>query len=1723
MAALAARTRRARAHAASKPSGRAAARRPRQVAAPADSALGPVQTKLRVNEPQDPFEREADRTADRVMGMREPAAAPLQRAMKEEDEGPVQRAMKEEEEEAPMPRAETEEEEEPMQARARSSRRPRLTPQFESDLKALRRKGGEPLPDPVRSFLEPRFGHSFSDVRVHVGPDASALAEDANARAFTVGRHIVFGPGEYHPSAEQGVRLIAHELTHVMQQRGGLHSVQREIGRAAAVAVAARGGVPTLEELREAFDLDSALTPPSVLSIATDLLRAVLQSESDAVRLRPFLVHDGTATGVVRRIESASYTLELAARRTAGGIERQWSLTNRAMRHTFASRPRSTSGEWPATEGSDALTITVPSRPASEQFSEQTIGAGLAEARVPEPERGVRPTPPVATITPEGTVPERAPAVPAPSASPVEAGPPARTGRASPTPAEPVGLTKPVPEPAPAAAAAGEAPAEEAPEANAEEPEHAPTDPKEDLAFQQTMGQVRSTRRAQADHRTPDEKKTEMKDAAVLPEEQQQEAHDRRAHLDDIDEESEETKTRHFTPDTFKKALAASLAEIEQNLPKDEDDAAAFKRDKRLDKVKEGVHQQVNEQNEEIAGPLAAEVRAAQAPRSETDLQTPADLVEQPPGTPPRPIAARAAAPKPKFDSEISFDAESQSLDELMATHNMTEEQLAESNEPTFIAALDTKREAQAQAAAAPGRYREQEAPVLAAAQGKAAGSGAAKFGSMHATRSGAFKSVFDTQDVTAAKDKLEQQAIHTRFAEIYGKTKEDVDGILNELTGWVDDLFSTTVEDAKKDFESRVEDQLDDIYGITVIDDWIFGEDTEAIEDVFRREKELFVQTVNNVLDLIAIKIADELNRAIKRIDDGRADGQRFYDGLSECQQKLATSAFDTFKSQFDVLEDSVRDKQQELADTLAASYKESVDSLRESFDKIKEDVSKGWIGKAVDFIVSVATTIYKLAKLLWSILTRIANVIGDILAHPIRFLENLAAGVSKGFGEFIAKIDEYLLAGFFDWLRGSVGGPGIRLPEKFDAAGIFGLVADVLGLSVETFLNVARKVWGKKPVEFLEKGMGVAEKGLEIFFIVKEKGLGGLWDHIKTVVATRVDEIVTKVKEMIVFETIKKALAYIASLFIPAGAFIKAAQAIYAGLRFLMDNIDRIAEVVDAFLSSVELAVQGKVDAIAKLIVKALRGVVVLAIDFLAKLLRLGKLDDKARKILGAIRKPVERAMAAVLRPLRPHVLRLVNGAKAKKKQMQKRAGGRQLTSRELVPQVVKLMSTPTKATAPGAALVEKKAQAKALVKKFQPRLMKGKLKIVITDPNAAEVTKDNAVDFDVSASPGSKGEAPVPAGDGKVAGLLELKREFKAEGEPHSISVAAQGKGVTAVIAPTPVQMGKWINTRREELETAKDFDAAKQAADTAIRRDLQALGQLTYSPDTAPTDEQERTANKLLDSLVAQAKIVGFTATALPVPDMIVTPGFSGQKAADTTVKYLFNDPANHRPGKGTSGREKLGGAYEVLESFGIARDFWPAAHMLHSKFGGLPLNSNLIPMPESVNRQQIAFDDKVENELYAPKKPVWMHFTVRRDHAQDKDKLFVSYFKAEAAEMPLQGDKYDVPAAGTIRFEKGSDAMVYPSAEPPQVAEGEPTLNGLITKGKATQDETRKVARATQVPHTVVEALIAKRNGQILSDVEEIGDFIRANVAEFGELSAKRYLARFEKVKRRVRL
>jgi Domain of unknown function (DUF4157) len=88
--------------------------------------------------------------------------------------------------------------------------------------------GGQPLPVPARGFFESRFGQNFGDVRVHTDAAAAHSARSVDALAYTKGRDIVFGEGQYAPGSARGDRLLAHELTHVAQQRGKVMRVQRQ-------------------------------------------------------------------------------------------------------------------------------------------------------------------------------------------------------------------------------------------------------------------------------------------------------------------------------------------------------------------------------------------------------------------------------------------------------------------------------------------------------------------------------------------------------------------------------------------------------------------------------------------------------------------------------------------------------------------------------------------------------------------------------------------------------------------------------------------------------------------------------------------------------------------------------------------------------------------------------------------------------------------------------------------------------------------------------------------------------------------------------------------------------------------------------------------------------------------------------------------------------------------------------------------------------------------------------------------------------------------------------------------------------------------------------------------------------------------------------------------------------------------------------------------------------
>lgn len=214
---------------------------------------GLVQAKLTVGEPGDRFEQQADQVASDVMRMPEPGAledeqAPegvqgkwLQRqedAALEEDEQPedVQREAMPEDEmlEDEMPDAQMQADEDALEEEDEgtpdvsmqagealdSNSAPAVSASVESRIQAAR-GNGQPLAESSRNFMEPRFGQDFSGVNVHTGSEANALNQELGARAFTTGRDIFFSEGEYNPGSQASDQLLAHELTHVVQQGGG--------------------------------------------------------------------------------------------------------------------------------------------------------------------------------------------------------------------------------------------------------------------------------------------------------------------------------------------------------------------------------------------------------------------------------------------------------------------------------------------------------------------------------------------------------------------------------------------------------------------------------------------------------------------------------------------------------------------------------------------------------------------------------------------------------------------------------------------------------------------------------------------------------------------------------------------------------------------------------------------------------------------------------------------------------------------------------------------------------------------------------------------------------------------------------------------------------------------------------------------------------------------------------------------------------------------------------------------------------------------------------------------------------------------------------------------------------------------------------------------------------------------------------------------------------------
>ena len=254
-----------------------------------------LQPKLTVDQPGDIYEQEAERMAETVMRMPELERDREEKGTAHAVDGPgcVQWACKQCEEEQKddltgIQRmcwrcAQELEHRESIQTKEVEGTVPEVTSEISSRIQSLQ-GGGQPLPASMREFFELRIGHDFSNVRVHTDPVSTRSLQ---ARAYTVGRNIVFGAGEYSLETSEGRRLLAHELTHVVQQgSAGPRKVQKKPlpVRSMTSELVQRAGDPKAIPTPFACPHDLAPSHPA----GTDILFASSKTQITPAHTKPF-------------------------------------------------------------------------------------------------------------------------------------------------------------------------------------------------------------------------------------------------------------------------------------------------------------------------------------------------------------------------------------------------------------------------------------------------------------------------------------------------------------------------------------------------------------------------------------------------------------------------------------------------------------------------------------------------------------------------------------------------------------------------------------------------------------------------------------------------------------------------------------------------------------------------------------------------------------------------------------------------------------------------------------------------------------------------------------------------------------------------------------------------------------------------------------------------------------------------------------------------------------------------------------------------------------------------------------------------------------------------------------------------------------------------------------------------------------------------------------------
>ncbi|MFU8850476.1 hypothetical protein ACNAW0_05770 [Micromonospora sp. SL1-18] len=751
-------------------------------------------------------------------------------------------------------------------------------------------------------------------------------------------------------------------------------------------------------------------------------------------------------------------------------------------------------------------------------------------------------------------------------------------------------------------------------------PVHRPG-PQADPKFAALKADVRGKQKLLAAH-PPAKTEAAKAQGAAKPPQDDKEAQGKAANA----EKMNAAKPGEFDKATFIRAVNEAIA---AQAPKNLDEADKFGDSGKADAVKGQVQGQVTDGKKASANAIETTTKAPPDTSKAVDKPVTPLVADKPPATPGTPDPAKAVPDKAP-PAATDFSDGPKQVDQQMTEAQVTEEQLAKSNEPEFTGALKEKNAAEQHAATAPGQVRAAEARTLTGAKAAAGAAGAAAMTALTADRKRAGAQVGAGKEQAKSADEAKRAKVTAILQKVFDGTKKDVEGILSGLDKKVDDQFSKGEKAARDAFTAehkrRMDEYKDKRYsGIVGKGRWIkdkFAGLPEEANQIFVVARKGYVDRMQQVISGVADVIGAELGRAKQRIAAGRNELQAEVKKMPADLQALGREAAGEFAGKFDELTEQVNNKGTDLVQTLASKYNEALKSVDEEIAAEKEK-NKGLVAKAVDAVAGVIKTIMQLKDMLMGVLAKAAHAVMAIIKDPIGFLGNLVSSVGAGLKQFLANIGEHLKKGLVGWLTGAMAGAGLELPAKFDLRGIVLMIGSLLGL---TWAAIRGRIV-KRGVP--EQAMGAVEQSVPVVQKVQAQGLGGMWEEIQDKVGDLKANLFSKISEYLIPTVLMAGITWVISLLNPASAFIRAVKMIIDFVTFIVTQGAQIIEFVNSVLDAIIAIAGGGAGGVPALIEKALARSVPVLIGVLAAVLGIGGLAQRVQKFFKALSKPVMKAV--------------------------------------------------------------------------------------------------------------------------------------------------------------------------------------------------------------------------------------------------------------------------------------------------------------------------------------------------------------------------------------------------------------------------------------------------------------------------------------------------------------